>query len=664
MAHPTLPGPPSPPPPGSPPPPSGPPPPPASHASWPPPAAGGDPSPLERIARWPVRLVALLVDLVVSFARDLMAAEFHANRIRTKGLPSGVRFAVVVAIVGIIALLVSIAVADAWRSGFESVTLPGGQALRGTLVPEPLIPVTFALLAFGAAMCLSGAIRATAPIAFGVLVVYLVLAGFLHSSSALETDLLHRAGGWAIGAVAALFVAARFVRPRPNLELVVLFGLVGLTFGDAHRLLVETDRMTGTGFLGAQTQILLADIVQLSIPVLVVAALDVVDFGIHAARWGFGFVDRRLGTRAVLVGLVLLALWRGRDLVVEISQRAGGGEVGAMGREVVGAAVLIAAIAGAFAMIRRSAARHPSADGVTDPLAPSDPEVLTGEARPVALPVALGLLAAMLSGAVLLLAAQATPALLEGDALVRAQELVAEWVQITGDFAASVGWELGRAAVLALAVVVLARRNRPLPAIFLASVAAVMTHGALSNRGRVLEAWSWSLLALDVLIVGALVALVVRWLVRRELSGERAGWALFLLLLTGLLRQADFVSDPFSPLLAISAVGFVLFGLAWGFAVNGSWANEGTAAMPRIARVQLLLGYQLLSAAILHWFVVTHSLTYIEMLGTDMPDLGLEWLGRPLVLALIITGIAAAWQGVPLDVPTADEAMARADAAE
>jgi hypothetical protein len=600
-----------------------------------------------------VQVVAVLRDAVVSFVRDLMIEEFHDGRIRTRGLPAGVRVAVVLSIVTVLALIVSIAVADVWRSMLDPIALSGGQTLRGTLVPEALIPVTFALIAIGAGLCLSGALRASPPVAAGVLLVYLVLAVFVRGNAVLGHGLVHDLAGWAIWAVVAVFVVARFTRPLPSVELAVLLVLVGITFADAHRVLVDSDRTTGTGFLGSQTEVLLVDIVQLSIPVLVVAALDVVDFGVHAARWSLGFVDRRLGQRVVVGGLVLLAAWRIRDLVRKVIDLASE-DAGLLARDLVGSVVLLAGIVGGMLLVHRAARRR----DLEHPLAPTDPEGVTNSSRRVALPVAIGLLAAALLSAVFFLAAQAVPTVLTGDRAADANRWLVRGIQFSGDVGAAWGWDLARGVLVAGGAALMVRRGRPLGAAFLVCVSAVLAHGALSGNGRVLDDWQWTVSGVDIVLVVVLLAAMVRWALRRELTEARAEWALFLLLLTAMITQIDFLSDPFSPLIAISAVGFVLFGLAWGFATNGSWANDDSGRLPRSSRVQLLIGYQLLSAAILQWFVVTHNLGQIELLASDMPDLGLLWLGYPLIIALVLTGLGAALRDAPIEIGDFDDAAA------
>mgnify|MGYP001202589793 CR=1 FL=1 len=251
------------------------------------------------------RLGELGVELVRSAVQDFVVAAGHDRRLRTRGLPTGVRVAVLAAVGLAIALFISILAADAWRAT-DLVPLTGrGTPLRGTLVPAVLVPVTFALLAFAAALCISGVLRAAPLVTAGVVGVYAVVASFVHGLT-VGDDLLHAIGGWAIVGVIALAVVVRRLPHHPTVELLVVLGLVGLTFGDAHRLLVAADAASGTGFLPSQTSLILADVLFLSTPLVVVAALGVLDFGVTAARWGLRFVDLHLGTRTVLVGVVAL----------------------------------------------------------------------------------------------------------------------------------------------------------------------------------------------------------------------------------------------------------------------------------------------------------------------------------------------------------------------
>lgn len=584
------------------------------------------------------RLGELGVELVRSAVQDFVVAAVHDGRLRTRGLPTGVRVAVLAAVGLAIALFISILAADAWRTT-DLVPLTGrGTPLRGTLVPAVLVPVTFALLAFAAALCISGVLRAAPLVTAGVVGVYAVVASFVHGLT-VGDDLLHAIGGWAIVGVIALAVVVRRLPHHPTVELLVVLGLVGLTFGDAHRLLVAADAASGTGFLPSQTSLILADVLFLSTPLVVVAALGVLDFGVTAARWGLRFVDLHLGTRTVLVGVVALGVWRARDLVLEIGAQVADHGWAVELRGLVGSLAVAALLVGLAVAIRRLAGSG---------LAHEDPQETVGASAAIALPLTLWLVATSLVLAVVFLIVQGVVPRLPADQIVPTQERLVDLMDPISDFGASAWWDLLRAAGAGAGAAWAARRGRVPAAAFLGGVAIVLLHAAVTSPGRILEEWAWTLRGVDLLAVATLLVLLARWALGGSLTSRRAEWALYLLLLTALLREGEFVADPFAPFLAFAGGAFVLFGLVWGLATGLAWANEGTPRLPRLTRAQLLMGYQLLSIAILHWYLVTHDLDNLEVLTQVHPDNGTALLAQPLVLVLLLTGLASALADVEL----------------
>lgn len=99
------------------------------------------------------------------------------------------------------------------------------------------------------------------------------------------------------------------------------------------------------------------------------------------------------------------------------------------------------------------------------------------------------------------------------------------------------------------------------------------------------------------------------WLARRQLTSERASSLAFLLLVTLLLRQTDFISNRFSPFVDSSGLGFIAFGIVWDALTIGAWANTGNArGLPRVSRIFLYLGYVLLTVTVINWAVASHDL--------------------------------------------------------
>lgn len=590
-----------------------------------------------------LRLVAVLRDLVVSAVRDFVVASVQDGRLRTKGLPAGVRVAVMAAVALAVALFVSIVGADAWRS-LDPAPLSGTtQVLRGTVIPGPLLPVTFALLAFAVALCVSGALRASPWVATAVVAVYAVVGSFMYGLAP-GGGLGHTLTGWAVVGLVAFAVVVRRLPPHPTVELLVTLVLVGATFSGVHQSLAAIDGASGTGFLRDQTTLLLSDVLFLSTPLVVVAALAVVDFGVTAARWGLRFVDVRLGQRSVLLAVALLGAWRARDLVTELLGNVGEHGWGEELRGLTGSAALAGALAGMALAFRRVTRRG---------LAHEDPQETVVASARIALPLTVWLVLVSVLNAVAYLLIQGVVPVLSPTQVAPVQERLADVISVLGDFGISAWWDLIRGLGAGGAAWALARRGRLPAAAFLGGVALVLLHSALTAPGRVLVEWTWTLRGVDLIAVGSLVALLVRWALARRLTERRAEWALYLLLLTGLLREGDFVSDPFAPFLAFAGGAFVLFGLVWGLATGLAWANEGSPALPRVSRAQLLLGYQLLSIAILHWYLVTHDLESLEILTEIHPGTGTSLLGQPLLLVVILTALVSGIGDVA--IRTADE---------
>ena len=276
----------------------------------------------------------------------------------------------------------------------------------------------------------------------------------------------------------------------------------------------------------------------------------------------------------------------------------------------------------------------------------------------VSLPLALLMVGIQMVLALSFLLVQGSLTFLGPEDLADVQGRVLDAMDHLGEFGVSVWWDLARAAGAGAGAWWLARRQRIPGAAFLGTVAIVLLAGAAMNTGRWFADWSWTLSGVDLIVVLAIDVSLVCWAAAGTLTERRAEWSLYLLLLTALLRQATFIADPFAALLAFTGGAFVLFGLVWGFATGGSWANEGSRRLPRLSRVQLLLGYQVLSTAILHWYLVSHELAPLEHLTEDVPGTGTAFLGQPLLLLLLLSAMVSAWADVPIRSADAEEAAA------
>jgi hypothetical protein len=118
------------------------------------------------------------------------------------------------------------------------------------------------------------------------------------------------------------------------------------------------------------------------------------------------------------------------------------------------------------------------------------------------------------------------------------------------------------------------------------------------------------------------------------LNGEKAGQLFFLLTITFLLRQTNFISSPFSPLFGFAGVGFIAFGVLWDALTSGSWANTSTPGLSRTTRIFLYLGYVILTVTVINWALTTHDLSSLSNLTGNTALVGLDRFGRPMLYAI------------------------------
>jgi hypothetical protein len=163
----------------------------------------------------------------------------------------------------------------------------------------------------------------------------------------------------------------------------------------------------------------------------------------------------------------------------------------------------------------------------------------------------------------------------------------------------------------------------------------------LSNPGRPLAFLTWRGPEPEDFWWTILLALVVLfWLLRRRLTAERAGRLLFLVLVTALLRQTDFIENPFSPFFGFAGIGFIAFGIVWDSLTIGSWANESTPGLPRIGRIFLYVGYVLLTVTVINWALTSHDLTTVGYFTGTSALVGLDRFGKPMLYAIFFVTLA------------------------
>jgi hypothetical protein len=196
-------------------------------------------------------------------------------------------------------------------------------------------------------------------------------------------------------------------------------------------------------------------------------------------------------------------------------------------------------------------------------------------------------------------------------------------------------WRVIVAAMAVAAAAPLARRGHRAAALYLGVFGLLAIRSELSGPGRLLSGIaSASEDLVDVWWVALFTIVGLVWWVQGRLTRARASRLLFLLVIGALLRQTDFLANPFSPVLGFAGIYFVAFGIAWDALTMGTWANTGSLRLPRVSRVFLYLGYVLITLAVINWTFGAHDLVAASRLTGDQAIFGLKRFGLPLIYVI------------------------------
>jgi hypothetical protein len=277
-----------------------------------------------------------------------------------------------------------------------------------------------------------------------------------------------------------------------------------------------------------------------------------------------------------------------------------------------------------------------------------DRDQIEEDARRLAFPVVLSYTAAVVVVVVLSGIALALTVLsLFVKDVVPLQEALLRGMGVVGSSDSQLYWHMV-VSLTALGVAgVLARRGQ------LAGAMYLFILGLLDLKGRMAsDGWPQQFLnaagpgnRTDVWWLLLFTGLTVYWLARRQLTSRRASVLAFVVLITLLLRQTDFISNRFSPFVAGGGLGFLAFGLVWDALTVGAWANTGSNALPRVSRILIYLGYILMTVTVVNWFVASHDLAAVGRLTGDLGLLGLDAFGKPLLYTIFVVALAGAFHG-------------------
>jgi hypothetical protein len=591
---------------------------------------------LRRLKPVPATLAALVGLLwAISFGavRDFVWADLRDGMMDLRGLSRLTR-TIILSGFGLLfgAVLVLLA-NDFLRDRFSLIALPDSFIFapgRGMMLPVPLVPLTLFLIAAAWSFVLAGALHSHLAIRLSVLVFFLLTAmrqmlallSSIFSGLLAPSDLLILAIAlFSILAIFIVFLVMSRLKPPPALEFVLLFLLISLFYFATQLKNVSEYRLTGIPLNLANLQLDIMDFGSIVLPFLLYLGVNIADFTRETSGWLAKALTKRLPVWSLIALLFLFYAWRVYGLAGEVIGLLAKSSLRAEGLSFLGALgeILIVGLVwfGVDKLLPRGAPGKPEK---------IEADELTEQVAGPALWVILAFnLSSLISFAITSIAAAVPLPAFVGGVLK-----VSTWLNqnsATWGLLVNVG-AVGLAAWLA-------RRGKLALPLYLGLFGMLHLYYKITNPGELLGAFTWTgPQPVDTWWVLLFSLVGIYLLLSRKLNGEKAGQLFFLLTITFLLRQTNFISSPFSPLFGFAGVGFIAFGVLWDALTSGSWANTSTPGLSRTTRIFLYLGYVILTVTVINWALTTHDLTSLNQLTGNTALVGLDRFGRPILYAI------------------------------
>ncbi len=567
--------------------------------------------------------------IALEAARDFVWADIKAGLIDLRGLSRVTRGLIVLGFTLTALMIALVLFSDLWRATSELIPRSNSQPGRGTLIPLPLLPSALFLLSMAWSFALTGALHSHWALRLAVLTLFVMVSvSWVGESARLGDPLLSYAS--VLGVVAFFLIRWRRAA-QVGFEFLVLLALVSAAFLIPQVQGITLWRTTGLPLLVAGIDGHVFSLFAFAVPFLLLAGLGVANFAYTAADWCARTARAHLPTVAlygVLGGVLVLRVGNVLEAGVTRIARDPERELWAF----LGALGTLACVGVAWGLTRRLLPAN------IEPPAPQD---LLSRAESVAAPLVVGYSLIQL---VIFVALTVSSALISlpfplggldwvGSVIALADLLNNQFTDL---------WRLIFYVLAVLAGIWQARRNQYALALYLTAFGLTALWLELTETGQVLGrlVWVGSVYA-DFWWTLVFAGVAAFWLIRRALTPERAASLLLVALISGLLRQTEFLDDRFAPFLGFAGIGFVAFCLAWDVLTIGSWANLDTPGLPRVSRVFLYLGYVLFTVTIVNWALATRDLNTTSQITGDAALFGFERFGKPILDALFLIVITS-----------------------
>jgi hypothetical protein len=573
-------------------------------------------------------LLGFLWAVTVGALRDFVWADLRDGLISANGLSRFARMVIVISFVLLGAMLATLVLGDFWRQRLplepSIISAPG----RGTLAPTLLLPASIFILTVAWSLALTGARAGGGWLRGGVLALYLLMA------AGWVTKLRPDEGNWqqvawgSVGLAALLVLLPRRWLPRAEWAFIPLLFAVGAMFSAVQYRLLAADRLSGLPLGQASLEANILTLTSYALPLLLLIGLDIADFTRHASTWVSAIVARRFAPGAVYAALLLGAALLVYDLYAPLAAWLAPGQWPQLALASLGALGIPVLTLGWWGLARRHGPPL-TVDQVGAAAAAVAPPLVVVYLLPVLILAVMGDVAQVIGVTSVLETTPWSAALTAGLSMILAAfDLVAAEIEL---------WYTGVAVAALCCAGWLLWRGRRAPGLYLGVVSLLSLWGRATDRDAWLGWLHWESPAIEIVTWFVLLALVAAARQRRrQLTRPRAAALLTMLSMLLLLRQTDFIENPFSPFFAFAGIGFVAFGIAWDTITAGAWANRSTARLPRLSRIFLYLAYVLLTVTLVNWAVMTHNVVQVNRFTGETALLGLDVLGKPLLYVIFV----------------------------
>ena len=523
-------------------------------------------------------------------------------------------------VTGLIALLIAgIVAANPLRQLTDFIAVV--DETGNSIVPAFLVPFML-FLAFALTLVLAGSQRCRLWLRILLLVTCsAILANLISSAMTVSAT---GPTVWVSWVALGLVVAYSFViwtgRTRAAVDLFVLLGLILVISVLSYRGFVAGIAAITTRFDLITTTTLLVTLTSLAIPLAFVSGLSATALGVSIARGAGTYVARRAPVRIAVALLIIVILWQVIVIIPGLTERwALLGPVDAIGASIGGLALV-----GACWLIWRLTHRDRGAE-------PRSERSAVVIATAVALPIAYTLMSPILLSNVLALIGSSIvlswSTNLQALVLVLVQILASDVVIALARFIMLIG--------LVVVGIVMARRGRPRLSAILLIDALIFT--CILFGGGLLSAlhlnWSVAEVGNVGLVIG--IVLLIHWAVTRQLNADRLVVLFLVVLLAGLIRQADYFAIPIGFLIGASALALLVIGLVWGYLTDGGETHEDTPHYPRDGKLLLFLGNFLFGIAIVTWAAIGKQVSLSAQLsGTTA--LAVSTVGTAFIIITVL----------------------------